>query len=62
VKVIYVCEECKELHKVEALSLIIVKPDMGVKIVGKESVKDEVWNMLIKQLPEMLAHKCNDTQ
>lgn len=57
-KVLYLCDGCGKLHKVEAICLILIKPDLDVKIVGKEDVSPGVWDNLIRQLPEMIKHKC----
>jgi len=57
-KVLYLCDGCSKLHKVEAISLILIKPDLGIRIVGKEDVSPSAWDNLICQLPEMIKHKC----
>ncbi len=57
-KVLFICDRCKELHRVDTKCLIIVKPDMGVKVVGRDNLSDEQKRNLGRDLPMMLTHVC----
>jgi len=65
-KVLYVCDRCKELHTVEASTLIVIRKKdngyLGVKIIGIDEMPLETWQNLLGNLPKQVAHQLKDSE
>jgi hypothetical protein len=63
VKVLYVCDRCRELHTVEVCTLITIRKKLdgyGIKIIGIDEIPIETWQNLLKNLPIMVREDFYD--
>ena len=56
-RVIYVCDKCQELHKAEAVVLVLYRNDGVLQIVGMDNLPLNKWDEIIGMLPDMVRDR-----
>ena len=53
-KIVYICEECSEVATDEAITLVIIRGNGTLRIVGSGHFPLDEWDNLAKQLPNIV--------